>query len=374
MSERWRSTHVEVHLPHLVHNFKLLKSCVGESALFCPMIKADAYGHGDVEVAQALERHGPTTFGVALVEEGVKLRRKGIQSPLLIFGQFDHDSAEAAVNFNLVPVLSSWEHIRCFERVLGEEDAGPVHVKFNTGMSRLGFEADEAAKLAQYFSGQKRMRLAGIATHLASGGDYGIAGGRSESQSKMFHEIYSHFKNTHAVPHYLNSAAILTRPSTKMGARPGIALYGAMPPTHDSIRAHLLPVMTWRSALGLVRKVPKGSSVSYDGTWTAKRDSVVGVVPVGYADGYSRAFTNKGVMLFRGKRVPVTGIVCMDYTMIDLTDAVADGPAAAGETIVIMGKQGNEQVKVEELAQIGGTISYELMTRVGTRVPRFYTH
>jgi alanine racemase len=360
MSERWRSTHVEVHLPHLVHNFKLLKSCVNEAGLFCPMIKADAYGHGDVEVARALERHGPTTFGVALVEEGVKLRRSGIQSQILVFGQFDHDGAEATVNFNLTPVLSSWEHIKCFERVLGEGDAGPVHIKFNTGMARLGFEREDAAKLAAYFSGQRRMRLGGVATHLVSGEDYGVEGGRSETQSKLFHEIFAHFKNTHAVPHYLNSSAILARPATKIGARPGIALYGAMPPTSDVIRAHLLPVMTWKAGLGLV--------------WTAKRDSIVGVVPVGYADGYGRAFSNKGVMLFRGRRVPVTGIVCMDYTMIDLTDAVTDGPALAGEPVVLMGKQGTEQIKVEELARIAGTISYEIMTRVGARVPRLYTH
>ncbi|MEQ1879265.1 MAG: alanine racemase, partial [Bdellovibrionia bacterium] len=369
MSERWRSTYVEVHLPHLVHNFKLLKSCVAESALFCPMVKADAYGHGDIEVAQAIERHGPITFGVALVEEGVKLRRAGIQSQILVFGTFDHDGAEASVNFNLIPVLSTWDHIGAFERALGEGDHAPVHIKFNTGMSRLGFEPQEAPKLAAHFKGQGRMRLGGVATHLLNGGDYGVGAGSSEKQEKLFSEIFSHFKDTSAVGHYLNSSAILTRPNTKMGARPGIALYGAMPPTSDQIRAHLLPVMSWKSALGLVRKVPKGATVSYDGTWTAKRESWIGLVPVGYADGYGRAFNNKGVMLFRGKRCPVAGIVCMDYTLLDLTGAVADGEPKAGEEIVILGKQGGEQLKVEELASMTGTISYEIMTRLGARVP-----
>ncbi|HEX4926349.1 MAG TPA: alanine racemase [Bdellovibrionales bacterium] len=374
MQERWRSTHVEVHLPHLVHNFKLLKSCVNEAPLFCPMVKADAYGHGDIEVARTLERHGPTTFGVVLVEEGVKLRRAGIQSPILIFGSFDHDASEATVNFNLTPVLSDWAHVKSFEHRLAEDDLFAVHLKFNTGMNRMGFEPAEAPKLAAHFANQTRMRVAGVCTHLQCSEDLGAAAGRTEKQINAFDELFAHFKSTHAIPHYLNSSAIMSRPSLKAGARPGIALYGVMPPTHDQIRAHLLPVMTWKSALALVRKVRAGESVSYGATWTAKRDSVIGVVPVGYGDGYSRAFSNKGIMLFRGRRVPVTGIVCMDYTMVDLTDAVSDGMANIGEDIVLLGRQGSEVLKAEELAQIAGTIPYEILTRVGPRVPRLYTH
>jgi alanine racemase len=374
MSERWRSTHVEVHLPHLVHNFKLLKSCVPDAPLFCPMIKADGYGHGDVEVAKALERHGPTTFGVVLVEEGVKLRRAGIQSNILVFGSFDHDASEATVNFNLTPVMSTWDHLRFFEHWLAEGDHFPVHVKFNTGMSRLGFESDEAQVLADYFAKQSRMRVAGVCTHLFNGEDFGVAGGHTEDQIKYFDKIFKHFRGTHAIPHYLNSSAILARPNLKVGARPGLALYGAMPPTFDQIRAHLLPVMSWKSSLAIVRKVRPGSSVSYGGTWTAKRESVIGLVPVGYADGYDRGFSNKGCMLYRGQRVSVTGIVCMDYTMIDLTDASKEALPNVGDEVILLGRQGQETLKVEDLAKTLGTIPYEIMTRVGPRVPRLYTH
>lgn len=374
MQERWRSTHVEVHLPHLIHNFKLLKSCVNEAPLFCPMIKADAYGHGDVEVASALERHGPTTFGVVLVEEGVKLRRAGIQSPILIFGSFDADSSEATVNFNLTPVLSDWSHVRSFEHRLAEGDLFPVHLKFNTGMSRMGFEPTEAAMLAVYFAKQSRMRVAGICTHLQCGEDLGAPGGRTETQMAVFDELFAHFKTTHAVPHYLNSSGIIARPPLKVGARPGIALYGVMPPTLDQIRAHLLPVMNWKSTLSLVRNVRAGQTVSYGATWTAKRDSLIGVVPVGYGDGYARAFSNRGIMLYRGRRVPVVGIVCMDYTMIDLTDAAHGGTPQIGDEVVLLGKQGSELLKVEELASLAGTIPYEILTRVSLRVPRLYTH
>jgi alanine racemase len=372
VSERWRPTYVEVSIPHLIHNFKLLRSCVSKSQLYCPMVKADAYGHGDVEVAKALERLSPTHLGVALVEEGVKLRRAGIQSSILVFGYFDHDSAEAVMNYNLTPVLSDWRQLQIFERVVADGEGFAVHVKFNTGMSRLGFEPSDAQKLSQYFSKQDRFLLLGIATHLLNGEDFGVNAGRSEGQIQIFETIKAHFKGVPA--HYLNSSAILTHPDTSIGARPGIALYGAMPPTHDKIRAHLLPAMSWKTSLALVRKIKSGETVSYGGTWKAKRDTILGLVPLGYADGYSRNFSNVGQMLFRGQRVPVTGIVCMDYTMLDLTDACKDGTATVSEDIVVLGRQKDESIRVEEMASMIGTISYEILTRVGPRVPRTYTH
>jgi len=370
MSERWRSTYVEVHLPHLIHNYKLLRSCVPGARIFCPMVKGDAYGHGDVEISKALDRLNPEYLGVALVEEGVKLRRAGVAAPILVFGTFDRDAAEATVNFSLTPVLSTWAQVKVFESVVTDGEKFSVHLKFNTGMSRQGFEPPEAAQLAEGFSKQNRLSVTGVCTHFLNGEDFGVPGGRCEQQTALFSDVSRLFKG--ALPHYLNSSAIITRPNTTVGARPGLALYGAMPVTHDKIRADLLPVMTWKTSLALTRKIKPGETVSYMGTWTAKRETLLGLVPVGYADGYARAFSNKGLMLFRGRRVPVIGIVCMDYTLIDLTDS--GSAPQPGEEVVIVGKQEKEFLKFEELAQLVGTNPYEVMTRVGPRVPRIYTH
>ena len=239
-------------------------------------------------------------------------------------------------------------------------------------MSRMGFELSEAENLSQYFKNSKRFKLGGVATHLLNGEDYGVEDGASSKQLMAFEKVATLFRGVNF--HYLNSSAIITRPDTKAGARPGIALYGSMPPTHDKIRADLQPAMTWRSSVAVVRKIKAGATVSYGGTWTAKRESIIATIPVGYGDGYPRALSNRGIMLFRGQRVPVTGIVCMDYTMIDVTDACKEAVARAGEEVVLLGGQENEKIKVEELAQLAGTITYEIMTRIGPRVPRLYTH
>lgn len=373
MPSRLRSTHAEIKLSHLAHNFRTLRSLV-KNPFFCPMVKANAYGHGDFQVARTLIEAGAEYLGVVLVEEGIALRTAGIEVPILVFGVFDHGSAEEALDHNLTPVLSSWAQIKAFENNLSSKSGYSVHLKFNTGMNRLGFETLEAKKLGEYFKTTDKLALKGICTHLINGEDAGKPGGSSELQIKSFKKALEFFDLTDVVVHYLNSSAILLEVDPLVGARPGIALYGVQPPTYKSVKADLLPVMSLRTTVEIIHRVSAGQSVSYGATWVAKKDSVVAVVPLGYADGYSRSFSNLGKMLIRGKKVSVTGIVCMDYTMLDVTELDQQKKIEIGEEVVVFGQQKGVSLGVEELSQIIGSISYEIITRIGARVPRVFIH
>lgn len=370
MSNRIRSTHADIKLSNLSHNYKILKSHLQSGQFICPMVKANAYGHGDIEVSKTLADLGADYLGVALVEEGIRLREAGLSTPILVFGLLDSVGCEAAVKFNLTPVLSQWDQIKSLENFVSINERFPVHIKFNTGMHRLGFAAEEARALKDFFLEDHHFFLQGICTHLLNSEDTGVEGGRTEEQLRLFQEIQKHFPKT--AHHLMNSAAILADLDKKGGARPGISLYGALPALQKKIKCDLLPVMQVKSTVELVQKVKKGKTVSYGGEWKAPKDSIIGIVPIGYADGYRRALSNKGEMICKGQRVPVRGIVCMDYTLIDLTEV--QGEVSVGEEVVVFGQQKNEIIKVEEVAKLAGTISYEILTGVSARVPRLYSH
>ncbi len=370
-SSRIRATHAEIRLSNLTHNFRYLRGLLKDHDFICPMIKANAYGHGDVECARALSKEGAHDLGVVLVEEGIRLREAGILGSIFVFGTFHRDAAAEIIKYNLTPVISRMNDIRELEEQVPAGVAHAVHLKFNTGMNRLGFEQEEAGALADALKKSKRLRLTGICTHLLQGEDAFDSAGRSVAQIGEFEELSTHFDHRNLVLHALNSSGLCSQIFTGVGARPGISLYGAKPALNQKVNLDLRPVMTLKSRVELVRQVKKGETVSYGGTWTAQRESVVGVVPYGYADGYPRHASNKSFMLVKGQKVPVVGIVCMDYTMLDLTDVKGD---CLGEEVVLIGKQGGQNYSAEELAEATGTISYEIFTRVSPRVPRVYLH
>jgi alanine racemase len=384
-SSRLRNTYAEIHLGRIRSNLRRLKDLAQTSSpnsqiWICPMVKADAYGHGDVEIALACEKEGVDQVGVVLVEEGIRIRAGGVHLPILVFGLFDVAGAEEVVRYNLTPVLSSFEQIERLSKVLEGPSRYPVHVKFNTGMTRLGFDAESANAVLEYFKRQSVLELKGICTHLASPDDAAVANSVSARQMKIWNHIQEVFEPLDLIHHTYSSGAVLRgikhfSKSAKVGLRPGISIYGGSPFDHndsDYLKSGLEPAMSLKTELVMVRHVPAGTAVSYGSTWTAKRKSWIGVVGIGYGDGLPRRLSNIGSMLYRGDKVPIVGRVCMDHTMLDLTDRVGGADPEEGEEIVVFGRQGITSYSVEEVARLCETISYEILSCLTARVPRVY--
>ena len=390
----FRPLRAELDLKNLRHNYRVLRDIIGFRQFFCPMLKANAYGHGDVECARALLEEGANYFGVALIEEGVRLRERLSEAGILIFQPFaDKLSAEAAVTHRLTPVVSSWQGVHALESAVDSiKNAANIsdfniHLKFNTGMSRLGFPPSEAKKLADYFSKNPKLNLEGVCTHLLNGEDALREDGRTREQLEIFSKIFEFFESDEIFPHVLNSSACLARflqpenSSLKFcGARPGISLYGVKAPVASLSselescyeKIELRPVMRVIGKVVHVQKLANGETVSYGGRFQAKRESTIGVVPVGYADGYMRRLSSKSNMICRGQRVPVVGTVCMDFTMVDLTDV----DASVGDEVIVLGSQKldgrSASITAQELADLAGTNAYEILTNFSARVPRVY--
>ncbi len=381
MLGRLRNSFAEINLNALEQNYLALAQLLGTNGprSMAPMVKANGYGHGDIQVARICEKLGARALGVALIEEGIKLRLAGIQTPILTFCHFDSIGAEAIVKYRLTPVLSQFEQIQKLKSVLHENAGYPIHAKFNTGMNRLGFEPDAAIKIATEFESESYLKLEGLCTHFASSEDYVNPKGMTLQQIKIFTNICAAIKDkvkSQVLFHYLNSAAILSgvKPFLDL-ARPGISLYGALPQLQTKSPLELLPVMSVKSFVGFIQKIKKGAKVSYGGTWEAEKDSVIAIVPIGYGDGIPRLLSNKGRVLIRGEFCPITGIVTMDYIMVDVT-ALCDqnrGPVLSDE-VVLIGKQKENRIYAEELAELVGSIPYEIFTGIQGRLARVFIH
>jgi alanine racemase len=382
----YRRSVAEIDLRRIDQNFRAFKALYPDGTFICPMVKANAYGHGDIEVAKSLRNAGANFLGVALVEEGETLRRGGDRGPVLVFGPADTGSAESMLRENLTPVVSAWDQLEALETAyaeLGTSRIG-IHLEFNTGMNRLGFEPDEVSKLKDWLGVHKHFRLEGVCTHLFSGNDAGEASQFSDSQLTSFSKIVDAYPGDVFV-HALNSSGSINiwkrlqaskdvpaSARRAMGLRPGIGIYGVPPGNNEHADISLKAVMAIKTHLISIHRISKGEKVSYGPTWTAERDSVIGTVPFGYADGYRRALSNKASVLIRGQRVKQAGTVCMDYFMIDLTDVDTVKTVKIGEEIVLLGAQGSEVITADELAQLSGTIAYEILTGISTRVTRTF--
>jgi alanine racemase len=376
---QYRRTAAWINLSHLEHNLREIKKHLAPGAFFCPMVKANAYGHGDVSIALKLEQLGVQTLGVGLIEEGQLLRRAGCRSQILFFGIFDERGVEPLLQAHLTPVLSTWEQIHCLEKKIKSPLA--VHVKFDTGMHRLGFSLQDLEKVKAHLA-QSPLKVEGILTHLHSAEGLRPQEGSALEQLKKFSLIEKAFSAQKPVSHSLNSAGLMNftrfapaewpqELNKNPGARPGLALYGVSPLAPSPW--NLKPVMSLRSEIVRTHLLKAGESVSYGATWTAKQDSVVGVIPIGYADGYHRSLSNRGQALVLGQRVPVVGNVCMDYVMLDLTSLGKNHSADSllHQSVTLLGEDEQGQLlSADELAQTAQTISWEILTSVGERVPR----
>lgn len=379
-TEMFRRTFAEVNIENLIYNWNQIKKVAGDERFICPMVKANAYGHGDTQVSLALEKEGAQVLGVCLIEEGILLRAGGIKCEILVFCGFDKRGAEKILEYQLTPVVSSWEQVQALEAAA--DSPVKVHLKFNTGMNRIGFELDQAEKLQQYFSKSKILKLKAVLTHFAKAEDSHRQDGFSTKQLRKFLEIIEYFKTQDIYHHVLNSGGIAGLATGKnpllqshaWGFRPGLMLYGYQAAAHFS-EIDLKPVMSLKSVVNNIRHINIGESVSYGSTWTAQRPSRIAVVPIGYADGVHRLISNRSVMLFAQQKVPIVGRVCMDFLMLDVTDVVKENEInkwIAEEVILFGYDDKNNFLSAEEMASQTETIVWETLTSVSDRVPRHF--
>ncbi len=371
-----RPTYAEIDLDSIRHNAALLKGAVGEQVELMAVVKADGYGHGAVPVARAALAGGASRLAVAMVEEGAALRAAGLDAPILVLGRTPPSQVAEAIGLDLtltLVTLADGEETAAAAQRLGRR--ARVHVKVDTGMGRLGFPVtrarvkDEIARLCRLDG----LEVEGIYTHFAaSEEDHPF----TLAQLERFHDLLGQLRAEgieFPLRHAANSGAIWNVPEAHLDmVRVGISLYGYHPAGRAGATgraAALRPALTWKTAVAQVKEVPAGTSVSYGRTYVTRGPERLATLPVGYADGYSRALSNRGQVLVGGRRAPVVGRVCMDQIVINVTHVDGVRP---GDEVVLIGAQGGEELTADDMAGLLGTISYEVLCAIGKRVPRLY--
>lgn len=362
-----RPTRAEIDLDAIAHNYGVVSTRVGASRVLA-VVKADAYGHGLVEVARRLEREGAFGFGVALAEEGLELREAGVKGEILVLNGVFGGAHREVLSAGLTPVVYDLDQVRAFAVAAKGRSFG-VHLKIDTGMSRLGVPARELASFVEKFRNVRGARIDGVMTHFASADTDSAF---TAMQLKVFASARALLARQGLRPrlvHAANSAAALEQPTSRFDfVRVGVALYGVSPLAAEV--EGLRPAMRLRSEVIALRTLKKGQSIGYGGTFVAAHRMRVATVPLGYGDGLFRAVSNRGHVLVRGHLCPLVGNVSMDLTSIDVTD-VPD--CVNGDEVVFLGSQGQGCVDASAVARAARTIPYEVLTNVSRRVPRFYT-
>jgi len=371
LSEAIRPTFVEIDLEALRSNVRHVRRQIGQNVQVFGVVKSDAYGHGAIPVAHAIEPLCEK-LAVSLCEEGLELRRSKITSPILILGAYYGGEHRRIVKANLTPLVSDPADLEKFaEAVSALNSPTPlaVHIKVETGMCRLGLSGSELEGALKTLTSRKQLHLEGLCTHLACADEPDFH--NTHEQLRAFAAIRARFAAAGFTPpivHVANSAAALRLPESHFNAiRPGISLYGSVASTAVP-SVGLSQVLSLRSRIMKVHEIPQGKGVSYGYRFVAQRPSRIAVLPVGYADGYPRHVTGAHVLV-RGQRVPVAGTVCMDMIMIDVTDVPG---AVVGDEVCLIGADGNSSITVADLADWAGTISYEITCGLSKRVPRRY--
>ncbi len=375
----------EVDLAAVERNVAALKKAAG-AARFMAVVKANAYGHGALAVAQRALQAGADWLGVARLDEALVLREAGIAAPVLVFGHTPPQQTPVLLEHDIRPTVFDPETARRMSAAAAADGRRlKIHLKIDTGMGRLGILPDSLRPGARKSAPPERAaaeiaaiaelagtEIEGIYTHFATADDADKTFARK--QLSLFTELTGALENTGIripIRHAANSAAIIDLPETHLDlVRAGIAMYGLAPSPQVAVDSvALTPAMALKTRIVHLKKVPAGFAVSYGSTYRAPAPTAIATVPIGYADGYSRNLSNRGHMLVRGRRAPIAGRICMDQTMLDV-GRIED--AAVGDEVVVFGTQKGETLPAEELADELGTISYEVVSAVMARVPRVY--
>ncbi|MFQ5901921.1 MAG: alanine racemase [Thermodesulfobacteriota bacterium] len=367
-----RPTRAYIDLNALEHNFLEIKKRLPEEVKILAVVKADAYGHGAIEISKKLETLGCDMLGVALCEEGIELRKAGINSPIIVLSGIYRAQIKDIVRYNLTPVIFDIDQAGDLNHILtGMDKSARVHVKIDTGMGRLGLMPNDISKFFNEIKELKSLKIEGVLSHFTEADKENKL--FTKDQFKRFEDVIKTINDMGITPsyrHISNSAAIINFPSSYLNlVRPGIMLYGSHPAEAFRDKIDLLPVMSLTTEIIQLKWVPKNYPISYSRTFITQRDSLIATIPIGYGDGYFRSLSGKADVLVKGKRVPVAGRICMDMTMIDVTNLQA---VKVGDKVTIIGRQNGEEITAEELASRAGTISYEIFCSINQRVPRVY--
>ncbi len=371
----FRPIWAEIDCDRVEHNLRLIRERVGGSVRIMAVVKADAYGHGAVAVSKSLLHAGANSLAVASLEEADELRRAGVRANILILGYTQPNWASAVVeggfsqtvyHLNLARALSA-EAVR-------NKAVVPVHVKIDSGMGRIGIEPEHAVHFVREIQKLEGLELEGLYTHLAVADD--PENDYTVKQLERFKALQEELKNSGVripVMHAANSAAAIFFPQSHLDlVRPGILLYGLSPsPGMKDKVSDFRPVMSVKTTVVELKTVKPCSKISYGGTFTAGRATRIATLPAGYADGFSRRLSNVGKVLVGGREAPIVGNVCMDFMMADVTD-VPD--VKVGDEVVLIGRQGNTEIEVDDIAAVYGTINYEVVSLIGKRVARVFTN
>ena len=366
---RVRPTEARIDTAALSHNLREARRAA-PAARVLAVVKADGYGHGAVIAARTFVAAGADWLGVALVEEGIALRNAGLTAPILALGG-QYTDYGLLLQHRLTPLVYRAEMIDALAaaaRVRGV--VADAHLKLDTGMGRIGVLPRDLGALLEHARSVPEVRLTGLCSHFAN------ADLRDPAATRLALDEFEAAKRAMKalgfpleLSHLANSAATLDlKESHHEMVRPGLMLYGSAPAPRFAGMADLRPALTWATGISHLKRVPAGTPISYGHKWTARRESLIATLPVGYADGYRRSLTNRGEVLLAGRRVPQVGTVCMDMMMIDATD-IADA-VRIGSEVVLLGAQGKDRIDAWEMAQRADTIAYEIFCAIGSRVPR----
>lgn len=377
MENLLKRTWAEIDLDHLAQNIRVIQERVAGKQLMA-VVKADAYGHGDHIIAQELNRLGITFFGVSNIEEALSIRGAGVTGEILILGVTPAEFAQTLAKQNITQAVFCTEYAR--ELSAAAEAAGvriKAHLKIDTGMGRIGFVQQQNADATEEIlavAGLKGLQIEGIFSHFSVADTLDAASeAYTAEQQQSFDTLVNGLRNAGlALPyvHLQNSAGIIRHPDPLCNmVRMGISMYGLSPSPDFAGLLPVKPLMELKTTIAMIKEIPAGRSISYGRTFVSEKPMRVATVPVGYADGYRRALSNRAVMLLHGKPAPVLGTVCMDQLILDVTDIPQ---ARAGDVVTVFGRSGDAFLSVEELAALSETIGYEIICGLSRRVPRVY--
>jgi alanine racemase len=364
-----RATWAEVNLERLRQNLTAIRKKVSPAKVML-IVKANAYGHGLVAVSKALAEK-TDYVGVAVLEEGILLRKLGITAPIIVLGGIWRDQIPQYLQNNLTLAASSVERLEQIDAIAGRMGVkARVHLKIDTGMERIGVHYYSAHLLQEAALKCKNVEVEGVFSHLANADSSDLR--HAHLQLERFNEVLR-FYERHSLPmpvrHIANSAAVLHLPESYLDmVRPGILLYGVYPSPEVPQSVQVKPALTWKSRVVYFKVVKPGHAVSYGSTWQSDHEVRIVTIPVGYGDGYFRSMSNKAKVIIRGKKYPQVGSICMDQLMIN----IEWDSAYNGDEVVLLGETEGERISAEDLAEWAGTVPYEILTNINTRVPRLY--
>ena len=366
-----RPTWAEIDLDAVRYNFKQTKKLAGKGTSVLVIVKGNAYGHGIYEVSRVLQDIGADFLGVATLDEAIFLRKKKIKAPILILGSVLQDELEPAIKNDVILTLCSIDLARSIDTIAARYGKkARVHIKIDTGMGRIGVWHEDARDFVAEVSKLENLSIEGIYTHFSIAGRDKFF---TTYQINSFTSVIDGLRKEGidiTLRHAANSLATVGLKKSHMNmVRPGLIIYGMYPKRSFSRKLDLKPALSLKTKIVFLKKTPAGRSISYGRTYITQRPTTIATLPIGYADGYGRILSNKAKVLVRGQRAPVVGKVTMDQTMIDVGHI--DG-VKLGDEAVLIGKQGNNEIRCEELARLSGTIPYEIVCSITNRVPRLY--